>query len=46
MVQPGDKMELICKKIYQNTDMLDKLCEANQIDDVNKIYPGQKLTLP
>lgn len=46
VVQPGDKMELICKKIYQNTDMLDKLCEANQIDDVNKIYPGQKLTLP
>lgn len=46
VVQPGDKMELICKKIYQNTDMLDKLCEANQIEDVDKIYAGQKLTLP
>lgn len=46
VVQPGDKMELICKKIYQNTDMLDKLCEVNQIEDVDKIFAGQKLTLP
>lgn len=45
-VQPGDKLELICKKIYQDTTMLDKLCEANQIEDGDKIYPGQKLILP
>lgn len=46
VVQPGDKLELICKKIYQNTTMLDKLCEVNQIEDVDKIFAGQKLTLP
>lgn len=46
IVQPGDKLELICKKIYQTTAMMDKLCKANQLDDVNKIYAGQKLILP
>lgn len=46
IVQPGDKLELICKKIYQTTSMMDKLCEANQIDNVDKIYAGQKLILP
>ncbi len=46
IVQPGDKLELICRKIYQTTSMMDKLCEANQIDNVDKIYAGQKLILP
>lgn len=46
IVQSGDKLELICKNIYQTTAMLDKLCEANQITDVDKIYAGQKLVLP
>ena len=46
IVEPGDKLELICKKVYQTTAMMDKLCEANQIDDVDKIYAGQKLILP
>ncbi len=46
IVEPGDKLELICKKIYQTTAMLDKLCEVNQIDNVDKIYAGQKLILP
>ena len=46
IVQPGDKLELICKKIYQTTSMMDKLCETNQIDNVDKIYAGQKLILP
>ena len=46
IVEPGDKLELICKKIYQTTAMMDQLCEANQIDNVDKIYAGQKLILP
>lgn len=46
IVQSGDKLELICKNIYQTTAMMDKLCEANQITDVDKIYAGQKLVLP
>lgn len=46
MVQAGDKLELICKNIYQTLDMMDKLCEINGIEDVDKIYEGQKLILP
>ena len=45
-VQPGDKLELICMKIYRTTAIMDKLCEINQIKDTDKIYPGQKLMLP
>lgn len=46
IVQAGDKLELICKNIYQTLDMMDKLCEANGIEDVDKIQEGQKLILP
>ena len=46
IVQEGDKLELICKKIYNTTAMLEQLCAANQITDVDKIYAGQKLVLP
>lgn len=46
VVQPGDKLEVICKMIYNTAAMLEKLCEANQIEDMDKIYAGQKLVLP
>ena len=46
IVQPGDKLELICKKIYRTTAMMDKLREVNDIEDADKIYAGQKLILP
>ena len=46
VVQPGDKLETICRNIYQTTAMMDKLCEVNQITDMDKIYIGQKLILP
>lgn len=46
MVQKGDTLVSICKKIYQTTAMMDKLCEANDIKDQDAIYAGQKLILP
>lgn len=46
VVQKGDSLVGICKKIYQTTAMMDKLCEANGIEDENAIYAGQQLTLP
>lgn len=46
VVQPGDSLVGICKKIYQTTAMMDKLCEVNGIEDENAIYAGQKITLP
>lgn len=46
IVQKGDSMVGICKKIYQTTAMMDKLCEVNGIEDADAIYAGQKLILP
>lgn len=46
VVQKGDSLVGICQKIYQTTAMLDKLCEANGIEDPDAIYAGQYLTLP
>lgn len=46
VVQKGDSLVGICKKIYQTTAVMDKLCEVNEIADENEIYAGQKLTLP
>lgn len=46
VVQKGDSLVGICKKIYQTTAVMDELCEANGIEDENAIYAGQRLTLP
>lgn len=46
IVQQGDNMISICKKIYQSTDQVEALCAANGIDNVDQIYAGQKLVLP
>lgn len=46
IVQKGDSLVGICKKIYQTTAMMDKLCEVNGIEDQDAIYAGQKLILP
>lgn len=46
IVQKGESLVGICKKIYQTTAMMDKLCEVNEIEDPDAIYAGQKLILP
>lgn len=46
VVQKGDSLVGICKKIYQTTAMMDKLCEVNGIENQDEIYAGQKLMLP
>lgn len=46
IVQKGENLASICRKVYQSTAMMDKLCEANGIDDPDAIYAGQCLTLP
>lgn len=46
IVQKGDSLVGICRKIYQTTAMLDKLCEVNGIEDRDAIYAGQYLVLP
>ena len=46
IVQKGDSLVGICRKIYQTTAVMDKICEANGIDNPYAIYEGQYLTLP
>lgn len=46
VVQAGDSLAGICRKIYHTTAMMDELCEINDIDDPDAIFAGQRLTLP
>ena len=46
IVQKGDSLVGICRKVYNTTAMMDKLCETNGIDNPDAIYEGQYLTLP
>lgn len=46
IVQKGDSLVEICRKIYQTTSVLDELCETNGIENPDTIYEGQYLTLP
>lgn len=46
IVQKGDSLVSISRAIYQRSDMVQRICELNHIEDMNKIIEGQKLLLP
>jgi len=46
IVQKGDSLVGISRKVYNTTAMMDKLCETNGIENPDAIYEGQYLTLP
>ena len=46
VVQSGDNLAGICRKIYHTTAMMNALCVANDIEDPDAIFAGQKLLLP
>lgn len=46
MVEQGDTLVIISKKIYGDMDHVDVICKMNGIKDGNLIYVGQKLVLP
>lgn len=46
IVQAGDSLASICRKIYHTVTMMDELCEANDIEDPDAIFVGQRLLLP
>lgn len=46
IVQKGDNLVSISKKIYGTSGKAAKIGELNGIDDMDKIYVGQKLQLP
>ena len=46
IVQAGDSLAGICRKIYHTTTRMDELCELNGIEDADAICAGQRLELP
>ncbi|MCR1843476.1 LysM peptidoglycan-binding domain-containing protein [Murimonas intestini] len=45
-VKNGDTLANICKMYYGNLQKLEEICSINNIEDENKILPGQKIYLP
>lgn len=47
-IQSGDTLSAIAQRHYGNASEWRKIYEANRnvIEDPDKIYPGQKITLP
>lgn len=46
IVQKGDNLAAISRKIYQTTDMMQAICDVNNIENSDEIFAGQKLMLP
>ncbi len=46
IVEKGDTLVVISKKIYGDMDHVDVICKMNGLQDGNLIYVGQKLVLP
>ncbi len=46
IVQQGDSIAKISKKIYNSLDMVDAICEKNGIQKTDLIFAGQKIELP
>lgn len=45
-VEQGDTLYTISQKIYGDISRVDKICEANDISDPDKIRSGQRIILP
>jgi nucleoid-associated protein YgaU len=46
VVKSGDSLSKIAKSYYGNANDYKKIADANNIDDPNKIQPGQQLKIP
>jgi LysM repeat protein len=46
IVEEGDTLIAISKKMYQSAKYVSKLIEANEITDVTKLQPGKRLIIP
>ncbi len=46
VVRQGEGLSQICCKLYGDDSKLEEICEKNNIEDPNTIYPGQIIYLP
>lgn len=45
-VKPGDTLAQMCKEFYGTVELLDYICELNQLESIDRIYVGQELIFP
>ena len=45
-VQKGDSLAKIARRFYGSTAYVSKICDLNQIEDPDRITPGQNILLP
>lgn len=45
-IQPGDTLSKISKQRYGTMDMVEQICQMNNLSEEQIIYPGQKILLP
>lgn len=46
IVEEGDSLAKICRRIYGDASRIDDICELNKIENPDHVVPGQKLLLP
>ena len=46
VVQEGDTLAQIAIDVYRNKNKVSEICQVNNIDNVDKIFVGQKILLP
>ena len=46
IIAEGDTLAEISLRVYKTKNMVSKICEVNNIEDVDKIFVGQKILLP
>ena len=46
VIKEGDTLADICNRYYGDLNHLEEICEVNEIEDANRIMPGQKIVLP
>lgn len=46
IVQKGENLAAISRKIYGNADMVQAICDKNGIENVDEVFAEQKLVLP
>ena len=46
IIAEGDTLAAISLRVYKTKKMVPKICEVNNIEDVDKIFVGQKILLP
>ncbi|MDO5425170.1 MAG: LysM peptidoglycan-binding domain-containing protein [Eubacteriales bacterium] len=46
VIKEGDTLADVCEMYYGSLDMIDQICQVNNIENPNQILPGQKIVLP